>query len=241
MLISVKTLVRCWSVRPKGVLHVGAHEAEESASYQKASWTPVIWVEAQPEKVEYLKRTLGASTNTVIEAAVWNKSGISLDLKVTSNSESTSLLEFGTHKIQHPSISVEKTIPVLTQVLDDIVSSPYPELMELDIQGAELKALQGYTTGLIHTKWIYCEVNRELLYEDCSLVSEIDDFLHIHGFIRIATRWTIHEWGDALYVNTAFYKSQNEVQRILWVISESKYAIILKLRKLKKLLTKYRK
>ena len=241
MLIAVETMMRCWSVKPKGVLHVGAHEAEESVKYRKFLWTPVIWVEAQPEKIEYLKRKLDPFENSVIEAAVWNVSGIPLDLKITSNSESTSLLDFGTHKVQHPSISVERIIPVVTQILDDLVAAPYPELLELDIQGAELKALQGYSKGLLHTKWIYCEVNRELLYEGCSLISEIDDFLHQHGFIRAATRWTIHEWGDALYINESVFKSQSKVQKFLWFISETKYFLLLKLRELKKSVTKDRK
>jgi len=241
MLIDVKTLVRCWSVKPNGVLHVGAHEAEESAKYRKYSWTPVIWVEAQPEKVEYLKRTLDPSENSVIEAAVWNVPGIPLELKITSNSESTSLLEFGTHKVQHPSISVERIIPVFTQILDDVIAAPYPELLELDIQGAELRALQGYTKGLLQTKWIYCEVNRELLYEGCALISEVDEYLHQHGFRRVATRWTIHNWGDALYVKEENYVALDKVQKSLWWISETKYAIILKLRDIKNLATKNRK
>ena len=55
MLITVSELHRTYGVRAHGVLHVGAHEAEESADYAAHSWGPVIWVEMLPEKFEYLR------------------------------------------------------------------------------------------------------------------------------------------------------------------------------------------
>ena len=50
--------------------------------------------------------------------------------------------------------------------------------------------------------YIYTEVNNEELYENCSLVDEIDRFLKFHNFIRVTTAW--HDdlaWGDAFYIN----------------------------------------
>jgi hypothetical protein len=58
MLISVKSLNNVWGVKPIGVLHVGAHEAEELEAYTKNGWMPITWVEAQPSKIEYLKKKL---------------------------------------------------------------------------------------------------------------------------------------------------------------------------------------
>jgi hypothetical protein len=44
-------------------------------------------------------------------------------------------------------------------------------------------------------------VNKAELYRDCCLISEIDEYLSKYGFKRVITRWTPHNWGDALYEN----------------------------------------
>jgi len=75
MLIPVAELVELWGVTPNSVLHVGAHEAEELNDYHKFNWLPVTWVEAQPDKIEILKRKLPEINHNLIQAVVWDKSG----------------------------------------------------------------------------------------------------------------------------------------------------------------------
>ena len=72
MFISVSELSRFWNIKPKGVLHVGAHLAEEAADYEKYGWLPVTWVEAQPNLVEVLEVNLHFPDHKVIEAAIWD-------------------------------------------------------------------------------------------------------------------------------------------------------------------------
>ena len=93
----MKELIRYWNVSPKGVIHVGAHEAEESDQYDSAKWGKVYWVEAQPDKVDFLRQKFVKSKDQVIAAAVWSSPGVKLNLKVMTNSASTSLLNLGTH------------------------------------------------------------------------------------------------------------------------------------------------
>ena len=220
MLISVSDLVNFWGVKPKNVLHIGAHNAEELEAYTKHSWNQVTWVEAQPDKIEYLKEKLPAH-HKVIQAAVWNESGISLELKVMTNTESTSLLNLGTHASEHPNVTLNYQIPIKTQVLNDLIPlNETPDLIALDIQGAELKALEGFGTRIRDVRWIYCEVNKDYLYEGCCLVSDLDTYLEKFGFKRIVTRWTYHGWGDALFVQKNLIPSENFVRRLLLKISE---------------------
>ena len=213
-------LVNFWGVKPKNVLHIGAHNAEELEAYTKHSWNQVTWVEAQPDKIEYLKEKLPAH-HKVIQAAVWNESGISLELKVMTNTESTSLLNLGTHASEHPNVTLNYQIPIKTQVLNDLIPlNETPDLIALDIQGAELKALEGFGTRIRDVKWIYSEVNKDYLYEECCLVSDLDYYLEKYGFKRVATRWTYHGWGDALFVQKNLILSENFVRRLQMKISD---------------------
>ena len=77
------------------------------------------------------------------------------------------------------------------------------DFVNLDVQGAELKVLQGFGntfTEQKNIKAVYTEVNTEEVYVGCALLSEIDSFLYHFGFQRVAISMTEANWGDALYL-----------------------------------------
>ena len=49
MLIPPALLHSLFDIAAQGVLHVGAHEAEEAEAYEALGWSPVIWVEMLPD------------------------------------------------------------------------------------------------------------------------------------------------------------------------------------------------
>ena len=201
MLVSVNELKKFWGVNPDSLVHVGAHNAEELEAYTSAGWHSVTWIEAQPDKVRQLA-TIIPSHHKLIEAAVWDIDDISMELNIMTNTESTSLLNLGTHAKEHPEVVLESTIKVTTKTLSTLIpENNIPELLTLDIQGAELRALKGFKKALGEVNWIYSEVNRRELYEGCGLVRELDEYLSQFGFKRVVTKWSDHGWGDALYVN----------------------------------------
>ena len=202
MLISVESLSKIWKIQPKGVLHVGAHLAEEAGDYAKYNWGKTIWIEAQANLVDQLTNTLDPQLNQVIHATVWSKSGLTLQFNVSSSSQSSSLLNFGTHKNDYPDIFVTRSYSVTTCTLDEILDRGSEfDFVNLDIQGVELEALKGLGTYIDKVKWIYSEVNKKEVYENCSDVKEIDRYLQERGFKRVATRWVRGQgWGDALYI-----------------------------------------
>ena len=216
MLISVDSLSRIWKVQPKGVLHVGAHLAEEAVEYTRHNWGKVIWIEAQADLADLLRNKLDPQHNEVINATVWGTSGITFEFNVSSSTQSSSLLNFGTHKKDYPDIVFTKSYSVVTSTLDDILDSESDfNFINLDIQGAELEALKGLGVHINKAKWIYSEVNKKEVYENCSDVNEIDQYLQERGFKRVATRWVKRQgWGDALYI-----REEQSISFLMWLKS----------------------
>jgi FkbM family methyltransferase len=221
------------------VIHVGAHEGEESRQYDEAKWGKVYWVEAQPDKIDYLKKKFEKSKDQVIAAAVWSSPGVTLNLKVMTNSASTSLLNLGTHHKAHPDISFSHSFEIQTQVLGQIIpNDSKADYLCLDIQGAELEAIKGFGDRVNSMKWIYTEINKDELYEGCCLVSDLDDYLSKRGFSRVATRWTEFGWGDALYVNKNQANLAPRVKASIWHFKNSSYYLNRRIRiSLKRLLS----
>ena len=202
MLFSVSKLTKYWNVQPCGVLHVGAHEAEEAIDYEHANWLPVVWIEGQAPLAEKIKTRLDSRAHTVFQAFVWDITGEVLKFKQTNNSQSSSLLDLGTHATDYPNVSVQKEYAVTTSRLDEILPLDLEfNFINLDLQGVELQALRGLGNKIKSAKWIYTEVNKRQVYRNCTLVNDLDEFLHQYNFERVVTRWVYGKgWGDALYV-----------------------------------------
>lgn len=237
MLVSVKELKKYWEVNPKTLVHVGAHNAEELEAYTEAGWDKVIWIEVQPSRIEILREKL-PKHHKLIEAAVWDKENISMNLNIMTNTESTSLLNLGSHAQEHPDVKLSRTLEVKTKTLELLLSEDdTPQMLALDIQGVELKALKGFGSRIKDVTWIYCEVNKKELYEDCCLIEDLDLYLRSFGFKRTITIWTEHGWGDALYTNTLNFRPKSTLKYFY----TSRYWNLLNfLRESKQKLIKYR-
>jgi len=203
MLIPVIELIKDFNVRPTSILHVGAHLAEESADYDKHFNVPVLWIEARSKLCLELKKILNPKTNTIVEACIFERDDEILMLNVSSNSQSSSILQLGTHADTYPDVKVTEKITVKTKRLDTILAGKeVPDFVNLDIQGVELKALKSLGTSISKVKIIYTEVNNRYVYDGCDLIEDIDNYLKAYGFKRITVRWVLKAgWGDALYVN----------------------------------------
>ena len=96
--------------------------------------------------------------------------------------------------------------------------------LNLDIQGAELLALQGLEDNLKFIDYIYTEINTGEVYKNCAKVNEIDEFLKKYGFERVETAMTSWEWGDAFYIKKGLKKNMkigrnihNRLKKLKWI------------------------
>lgn len=201
MLIPLHSLVQKYNIQFKGILHVGAHECEELGDYEKyISRDKIVWVEALKDKVNICK---GRYPGVIIEQAVVSDKCETVLFNRSNNGQSSSILELGLHKQFHPQVWYTDSYEVTTKLLKDIICNydiPY-NFINLDIQGAELKALKGMESTLPTIDYIYSEVNSDYVYEGCALIGEIDDYLLQFGLHRVETQWCgNYRWGDAFYI-----------------------------------------
>jgi len=189
----------------KGILHIGAHECEELGLYYSIGYRDnnILWIEALPELVDKMKSIY--SGINIIQAVITDKDNQQVNFMITNNIQSSSIFNLKTHLQEHPHVFEKERIMLKTTTLNSLYDRfdlPYDtyDFINLDIQGAELKALQGATKILPHIKAIYCEVNEKELYEGCGLLPDLDSFLETHDFKRVKTAMTEHGWGDALYL-----------------------------------------
>jgi hypothetical protein len=125
---------------------------------------------------------------------------------VTNATQSSSLLPLRKHAEIYPQIVTQETIEVDCSRLDDLLddlreTSAGYNILNIDVQGAELLVLRGAERMLAFVDMINVEVNFAELYAGCAQIDEIDDFLDQRGFVRVELACPYHHtWGDAVYL-----------------------------------------
>jgi len=173
------------SIKPKGILHVGACMLEEAQHYKDLGVDRVIWVEALPH--DPARRARAAEFGHELHEFTPLSDRIeTVSLRVASNIVSSSILPFKRHSEIYPDIIVKDEIPAITQRGDKLFNYFPPEIdaMCVDVQGAELKVLKGMGMLLDQINVIYAEVNLRELYDGCVLKDELSTWLKQQGFVN---------------------------------------------------------
>lgn len=206
MLIPMKEVTEKWIARGniKGIIHAGAHLAEEAIDYRSAGVQNVLWIEGNPDKIAPLRQRLRHYQKSILVYSLVGSHLGEETLNVANNGQSSSILELGTHEEAHPEVHYVGQRKVQMRTIDDIVDEfgvGIYNFMNLDLQGYELEALKGACETLPYIDVIYTEVNTKELYKGCALVGDLDDFLT--DFTRVQTTMAGKVgWGDAVYVRT---------------------------------------
>jgi FkbM family methyltransferase len=200
--------------RIRGVIHIGAHHAEEANSYIRNGINDVIWIEANPSNIHIVNKQISSFPRMrAFCFAAGSKSHCLVSLNIANNGQSSSILDLGSHQTHHPEVKYINSIECQLLSIDDFVSArgidlSHYNMMNLDIQGYELEALRGATDTLQMIDFIYTEVNSEEVYKKVPLFPEVESFLQSLGFSLVAKELTKYGWGDAFFArgNPAYWK-----------------------------------
>jgi len=201
------------------IFDIGACEGEDSIRYAREFPNARIYAfEPLPSNMSTLHRQVAAYGATQVEAfpialsdergtATFHvSSGSPENLPSTADWEygnkSSSLLPPGELREHYPWLRFEQSIEVATDTLASFCAERGIERIDfihMDVQGAELKVLQGAGDLLRRVRAIWLEVERVPLYAGQPLAEQIQGFMIANGFIKLKD--TVGEvTGDHLYV-----------------------------------------
>jgi FkbM family methyltransferase len=215
MIISHEEIKKFIKREIKGVIHVGAHKAEELEYYSnKLNVENVIWIEANLDLISDISNRISKKRgHSVVWAAAYDEDFLELNLNISNKNygESSSLLDLKKHSEVYPDVFYLDKKPVITKRIDSIIEySAYDisryNFINLDTQGTELKVLKGCEKILENIDYIYCETNEIEMYKGCCLSNEIDEYLKKYSFIKKINKNTNFGWGESFYVKENCYK-----------------------------------
>lgn len=191
-------------VERRGVIHIGANDGEECVLYNKAGFKKVIWFEPIKEIYLKLRKNISFYPNQIAFNMGIHDTLSSAIIHVASNEgQSSSILEFGTHKKLRPDITYIRDEEIMLARIDELFNQEYIKQFNfavIDVQGVELNVLKSFGELLHKFDYIYTEVNTEESYKGCSLMSEIDEYLKQYNLHKVKyfvdKKW---HWGDAFY------------------------------------------
>ncbi len=199
-------------VKPRGVIHVGANTCQELPLYLEHGIENRLWIEPD-------RNITHPSSEKVIRIAIGDMLiGNDMMYKANNNGESSSLLRPLKHIELYQEIDFSQTF-VYTDVITleslmkriDIESaSTWTDVtcfnyLVLDIQGMELRAVQGLGKFANHFNVIITEAYTEELYLGCGKLHEIEEHLNNYKLIEFAPE-VGKGWGDAAFIRKDLLK-----------------------------------
>jgi FkbM family methyltransferase len=212
MLITIDELKARFNINIKGILHIGAHKCEELDDYVSGGvkLSNIYWIEALPRLVEQNKRA--NPLLNIYQALIYDEDDKEIEFNITNRDgdvndlQSSSILEFGSHEINHPHVKLVDKVKMKTSRMDSVINKysinmKNVNFINLDIQGVELHALKSMGSYLNNIDYIYSEVNTEEVYKKCDQMIDITTYLAQHNFRLVDARiYKQYGWGDAFYI-----------------------------------------
>lgn len=205
MMLNFGALVKQHNIKIKGIIQLGSHYFQEKDIFLKLGVKNFVLVEPQKHAFAVTQQKSADIPNVVLfNCAVGDEEGkFTMQCDEVNQGQSSSLLTAKKHLEKYPSIQFTRMEEVDVKLLDNLeFNRDKYNVIVCDLQGAELKMLRGATETLQHIDAIYTEINFIEMYDGCVLVEELDRFLSLFGFKRVATgdNHNNQGWSDALYI-----------------------------------------
>lgn len=184
-----------------GIVHVGGHYGEEIEDYINEGIQNIIIFEPLLNNFKILQKKCEKLNANIVghQIALGSEKKI-VEMYVSSNdSLSSSILKPKIHLTQYTDILFDEKETVEVNLLDSYETGNC-NFLNMDVQGYELEVLKGGIKTLENIDYVYCEVNRDEVYENNAYIEDIDKFLSDLNFERVMVEWTGETWGDALYI-----------------------------------------
>lgn len=202
MLLSLSSLIKKYSLKISGIIHVGAHHFEESEEYFRAGIKNIALIEPCAKAFNVLKQKFGAHHHIkLFNCACASTSGSAMMYTETANKgQSNSLLQPAQHLKHYPDIKFTAIEEVKLCRLDSLGLDHKYNMINMDVQGFEAGVIVGAAGIMPQIDYVYAEVNADdaNLYHGATKISQLDNLLI--EFIRVETSWTNAGWGDAIYI-----------------------------------------
>jgi len=200
---NTQVLGKILRIRPKVIIHIGAHYGQDKANYKNIGANKIYWGEPNPDALQFLTRNF--PDDNFISKPFWSKPDESITFYLTEHSEQSSLIEpldqNAYTEVTLTSTTLDKEFPSL--------SSSFKTMLVMDVQGAEIEVLLGGTRTLPNIKYLVVEIaNRNQGYKKTPSKFEVETILSEHKFKRILERPSYdHSYSDVLYMKTNFMKA----------------------------------
>lgn len=196
-------IIKILNIKVLGVIQVGAHYGQEIDEIKKINkHLKFIVYEPSAKSLKILKKKYNKNlTVRIIGKALGSKKKSKINLwKASNDGQSSSLLEPKDHLIHVPNVKFYGVEKVRMDKLDSLKTNRKEyNFLIIDTQGYELEVLKGATQSLKYIDYIFVEINRAEVYENCAKFSDLNNFLNNHKFHCSHIRWWDF-WGDAFYV-----------------------------------------
>lgn len=245
-----EALARCLDLlggRPLFIVDVGAQmlttEAHVYDPLRRADILHhIIGFEPLAEKLAARSAMQGADNLTLLPYAVGD--GSAHRLHVNNDDATSSLFPLNEHlcaDFEHlHDLRTVSTLPVETQRLDTVLPDDPVDFLKLDIQGAELLALQGAIGTLARTNVLHCEVEFAPIYAGQPLFGEVEAFLRPRGFalidLIVPHRYAYRNasgiaspdrllWGEAVFFREGTTASDAAAQALIAALVYGKHSL----------------
>lgn len=167
------------------LIDIGTNKGQFSLAFrQLRPDAAIIGFEPLPQAADQYQRLFDADRRMTLHRVALAEAASTAEFHVTDREDSSSLLKPGAGQTRAFGVSEAVTIQVPVERLDmriDPISLAHPVLMKIDVQGAELRALQG-CGWLEQVEFIYVELSFVELYEGQPLFSDVASYLMGRGF-----------------------------------------------------------